>query len=340
MIRRLFAAFLSVHRRLMPQALKKRLWPFLYKIGVGQLILSNLERKWIWMSIFNVFRTIQQGETAAALTVDITGLLTGKHNQHTFDTFLLNRFSIFDFNGAKIPNFLSYKSISDAFRIACIETFLAPLLFGGQHKQDIVEQLEPFMSEGPYYWQEDDFDVTVHKGDIVIDAGAWVGDFSAYAVSQGAAVYAFEPVAETFSLLEETARLNGHITPVQQGLSDKTGSIEFYVSSGGLAGNGYLGTSKTKHAKVETLAVTTLDDFVKQHNIPRVDFIKADIEGAERDMLKGARHVLKTFAPRLALCTYHLPDDPEVMAHLIKEANPAYRIIQRRKKLYACVTGG
>ena len=85
---------------------------------------------------------------------------------------------------------------------------------------------------------------------------------------------------------------------------------------------------------VETI---TLDDFVKENNLGRVDFIKADIEGFERNMLQGAQDTLKNFAPKLALCTYHLPDDPEVMSNLIMQANPNYKIVFGKMKLYASV---
>jgi FkbM family methyltransferase len=38
----------------------------------------------------------------------------------------------------------------------------------------------------------------------------------------------------------------------------------------------------------EKISVTTLDKFVEENKLERVDFIKAYIEGAERDMLRGA----------------------------------------------------
>jgi FkbM family methyltransferase len=105
--------------------------------------------------------------------------------------------------------------------------------------------------------------------------------------------------------------------------------------------NGYAGTGNSivisRGSASEKIAVTTLDKFVEENKLERVDFIKADIEGAERDMLKGAVNVLKTFAPKLAICTYHLPGDPEVLEKIIKEANPAYRVVHLRKKLFAAV---
>jgi hypothetical protein len=89
----------------------------------------------------------------------------------------------------------------------------------------------------------------------------------------------------------------------------------------------------------EIVKVTTLDDFVVDNKIAQVDFIKADIEGAERALLTGARNTLKKFAPKLAICTYHLPDDPQVLEHLVLDANPHYMIKHKYQKMYAYVRG-
>jgi FkbM family methyltransferase len=81
----------------------------------------------------------------------------------------------------------------------------------------------------------------------------------------------------------------------------------------------------------------TLDSFVERHDIKRVDFIKADIEGAERNMLRGAQRILREFAPKLSICTYHLPDDPEVIREIIMKANPKYKIVEKFSKMYAYI---
>jgi hypothetical protein len=85
------------------------------------------------------------------------------------------------------------------------------------------------------------------------------------------------------------------------------------------------------------IKIITLDEWVYKENI-KVNFIKADIEGYERKMLQGAVNIIKTQQPVLSLCTYHMPDDPEVMKDIILSANPYYKIIQRRMKMFAYVS--
>jgi FkbM family methyltransferase len=246
--------------------------------------------------------------------------------------------SYFNIKGAKLPyddNEILPSLASYIFE----DTFLVPAFFNDNHDKSIVGKLDTCMNEGPYGYTDGAFDVTVKKGDVVIDAGAWIGDFSAYAASKGAIAYAFEPVKETFGWLQKTQMLNnvdrGQIYPVQKGLSNNEGEAVISIEPGRSEANSLV--MENGSAK-EVINLTTLDKFAEENKLERIDFIKADIEGAERDMLKGATRVLKTFAPKLAICTYHLPDDPEVLEKIIKEANPDYTVLHLRHKLFATVS--
>jgi FkbM family methyltransferase len=243
---------------------------------------------------------------------------------------------VFNFNGAVLP---CCEGMDFAVSPIFADTFLFSLLFNDNYSAGLVGQLEKLMGEGPYGYTTDEFDVTVKQNDVVIDAGAWIGDFSAYAAAKGAVSYAFEPFSKTFKMLQKTAELNrgggGVIFPEKKGLGDSENELALFA--GGNTEANTTVKSRTENKFLEKIKITTLDKFVHEKNIKRLDFIKADIEGAERDMLKGASGVLKEFAPKLALCTYHLPDDPEVMEALIKKANPDYKVVHISKKLFAAV---
>jgi len=202
---------------------------------------------------------------------------------------------------------------------------------------DDIEFCNAVTCEGPYEFGE----VSVSSDDIVIDCGANLGLFSAVASSKGAVVHAFEPNKHIIrEILSKTSKYNPNIKIHEVALSDKHEQTIFWGSADNI-GVGQIdmvshGPKRTHNEKMIVQA-TTLDDFVKSENLPRVDFIKADIEGAERYMLKGARQVLKEFSPKLAICTYHGLDEPKVIRKLILDANPDYIIEQQPRKLYAHV---
>lgn len=188
------------------------------------------------------------------------------------------------------------------------------------------------INEGEY---ENDY-VKISRNDIVLDCGANIGLFSAIAATKNAKVYAFEPTPKTIEVLNETVNLyNGKIEICKYALSDYVGKARFYISDENVSNSLYERHIDTK--EYIDVDVTTVDEFVKSNNIKRVDFIKADIEGAERYMLRGAEKTLKKYAPKLSICTYHLKDDPEVLEEIIRKANPEYTIIKKRKKIYAFV---
>jgi len=186
--------------------------------------------------------------------------------------------------------------------------------------------------EGPYETET----FILHNNDVVLDIGANMGIFSLLAMKRGVKmVYAFEPLKHALSHLNANIVSNNYenkIIPVPYALSNKSGAVSFIENKDNM------GASRITDNDTEstcTINCLTLDEWIHENNIPKIDFIKADIEGSERDMLTGARNVIKRDHPRLAICTYHLRDDPKVIRDIILSIDPTYKIDQRTMKLYA-----
>jgi len=217
---------------------------------------------------------------------------------------------------------------NDVYKIHCE--------YGGNYSYKIVDPFDLRFSEGTYFYEGPNGEKIILKsGDVVVDAGAWIGDFSALAahlVGETGKVYAFEPSPQVMKWLKKTASFYKNLIPVPFGLGNLNQRLYFQ--------NDEDGTGSFTDSEVAGNLICesrSLDDWVSENKIQRIDFIKADIEGFERKMLLGAKRVLQDFAPILSLCTYHSPDDPVVLEEIILEANPNYKIIQKRNKLFAFI---
>jgi len=201
---------------------------------------------------------------------------------------------------------------------------------------EIYGVIEPFFHEGPYEYGE----VCIDQGDIVFDCGAHIGLFSAVASRYGAHVHAFEAIPSTIDdYLSKTASWNEHITIYNNAVWDEEKILDFSVLENHIGASRcdellWEGANVFERHKIQAI---TLDAFIEEWQLEHVDFIKVDIEGAERNFLRGAKNVLRRFAPKLSICSYHLPDDPQVLQELILEANPNYVMIQKYSKIYAYV---
>lgn len=185
--------------------------------------------------------------------------------------------------------------------------------------------------EGPYEYGK----VAIEEDDTVFDCGANIGIFTALGSlkAKKGKIFAFEPVPEILKLLEKTCESYNNVITCKLALSNDTGFITMNYDSNHMMGSSIVNNGKG-NLQVE---IDTIDNFVKEKKLDRVDFIKADIEGAERYLLEGAKETLKNYAPKIAICTYHLEDDKEVLEKIIREANPNYIIEHKWLKLYAYV---
>lgn len=145
---------------------------------------------------------------------------------------------------------------------------------------------------------------------IIIDVGAHAGQFTKLfaGLARDGHVYAFEPGSYARSILLPVLRTRrlSNVTLLPLGLSDSAGEavLSTPVKASGSLGFGVatLGHSGDGRAqKRETVRLVTLDSFVAEHAVPRLDFIKIDVEGWEGAVIRGAAHTLARLRPALML---------------------------------------
>jgi len=169
----------------------------------------------------------------------------------------------------------------------------------------------------------------VAAGDAVLDCGANVGVFVREALAAGARlVVAIEPAPENLECLRRNLAAEaqaGRVIIYPKGVWDKEDLLPLNVDPENAAADSFVIRTK-KSYQGPTLPVTSIDLLVAELKLERVDFIKFDIEGAEQQALIGARQTLARHRPRLAISSYHRPDDPEKIPALVRAAWPGYRI--------------
>ncbi len=177
----------------------------------------------------------------------------------------------------------------------------------------------------------------IKKDSVVIDAGANIGIFSLYAhrLEPTASIYAFEPTPIVFKILEQNIKNNGlekNISSYNLALGDVIGEKEMLMDlsnpeglgvGNSLTDSGCLtGTGKFNRQKIK---ITTIDDFVLNQHLSKVDFIKIDTEGYEKQIIKGAADTIKRFHPRIACSGYHLKGDLIEIPKLVLSIDKDYQ---------------
>lgn len=142
----------------------------------------------------------------------------------------------------------------------------------------------------------------------ILDIGAFIGD-STVVLAQftNKNIYAFEPGYGNFIALKKTLELNEctNAIPVRVGVGAHSGMAQ---ASACLSMGVVLEEAGDKNAPEEAVQMISVDEFVTQHNL-QVGLIKVDVEGYEREFLKGAEKTIKEQRPALLLSMYHSAED-------------------------------
>lgn len=134
--------------------------------------------------------------------------------------------------------------------------------------------------------------------DVIFDVGANVGEWSDLVIKlkPAAKVYAFEPVKNTFDLLD--ARKSNNLQCENLALGDMVGSVDFTTFEDDSTLNGINSRSleSVPNSKIEKVSMTTLDQYCKDNGIAKIDFLKIDTEGNELAVLNGAVEMMSAKA--------------------------------------------
>ncbi|MDX5371663.1 MAG: FkbM family methyltransferase [Pseudomonadaceae bacterium] len=141
----------------------------------------------------------------------------------------------------------------------------------------------------------------INAGDTVIDAGAYIGThsraFSAQ-VGKNGKVFAFEPAPDSFEVLAHNARCaplqNIHAKNLGLGAAQESRTLHIEEEQHNRASASAEGKHTTDDIQIQ---VQPLDSC----NIPRVSFMKVDVEGMELQLLKGAEHTIRRDLPIIFL---------------------------------------
>ena len=129
-------------------------------------------------------------------------------------------------------------------------------------------------------------DVGSHKGEVLE---------LALKISKKGKHFAFEPIPYLFHKLNDKYGTKCEV--LNYGLSDQKRQSSFQHVTTNPAYSGIKKRTYPKEEQVETIQIQldTLDNQLKQHD--RVDMIKIDVEGAELEVLRGAKKIIEKFHP-------------------------------------------
>ncbi len=172
----------------------------------------------------------------------------------------------------------------------------------------------------------------INNGDWVIDCGASEGFFIYYALERGANVLAIEPVTQLTGSLNRTFATEiakGRVKVLRGLVGMEDGLKNITVPPGSVCGSSkYI--HLRNHPGGEECPQYTIDSLLAGGIVPRVDFIKMDIEGSEVEALYGAAQTVQKFRPKLSLCAYHHPDHARQLKELILFYRPDYKLAVKK----------
>ena len=216
--------------------------------------------------------------------------------------------------------------------------FAYDALSDGVSKKTLIGMMNAFISGVPQmpvdyfpeYFEKGIF--KLYQNEVFVDAGVMYGEtiemFILQCMKAGVKykkIYGFEPHPKNFNMAIEELENFSDIELVPKGLWSHETELVFNLrDASGSSFQQERGSGDTL-----TVSTTSLDEyFARINDLPT--FIKMDIEGAEQEALQGAKNVIVSNRPKLAIAAYHKIDDVYEFIKIIREFCPEYRFELRK----------
>ncbi len=173
------------------------------------------------------------------------------------------------------------------------------------YPRDIIQKI---MVDTSNYWDTyalNFINIFLKENATILDIGANIGSHSIYwAIERNAAkVYSFEPLPSTFEILKKNIELNkleDKIIPYNFGLSDKKSKAMLQAYDHTNIGSASFIKDKNGIFELKTLDSLKIKD--------KIDLIKIDVEGAEVEVLQGAKKTILKNKPTIVIESFHNKD--------------------------------
>lgn len=156
----------------------------------------------------------------------------------------------------------------------------------------------------------------VRWGDTVLDCGAAEGIFALSVLERAGRIALFEPSRTFAQSLGATFADCPQVKVVPKGVGAEETEVRFSERS-------IYGQFRQDGEGVLT-PITTIDAWAAE-NGGRVDYIKADVEGFEFDLVRGAAETIRRDCPTMALAVYHKQNNWRTMLEFVRALEPGYR---------------
>lgn len=137
---------------------------------------------------------------------------------------------------------------------------------------------------------------------VIFDVGAHKGYYATAVLNvfqEQAKVLCFEPSASTFKELEANLSSFKNISLFNFGFGEREETVDLYYTSTGettasIFSKEQFHTNQSLLELTEKIYLKSLDEFCRENQIKKIDFLKLDVEGNELNIVKGAKELMSS----------------------------------------------